>query len=96
MEEYLKENTSLDETLESYKENKIPEKHGKDALLSVLNTKLDNKGKLLHNQANSSILDQDNWRLCTIVKACWRDLFHLTLISLSHYFIIKIRLNKFR
>lgn len=43
VDDYLKENLTLEKALEQYKENKIPEKHAKDALLSVLNTKLENK-----------------------------------------------------
>lgn len=45
VEEYLEENSSLTDTLESYKENKIPEKHAKDALISVFNSKLNNSSK---------------------------------------------------
>lgn len=44
VDEYLQENVTLTEALESYKENKIPEKHAKDTLMNLFTANIDNTG----------------------------------------------------
>lgn len=45
VDEYLQENVTLSEALDSYKENKLPDKHAKDALINMFTTTVNTAGK---------------------------------------------------